>query len=287
MFIRVRYDWEERIERAEALREEHPFTRAYLNFYILLAGHQKQLYETMARRIPLQDLTWRGDPPLRSPFFMDHLKILLEIYPEFLQFVADCGTALLVDHARALQNGTGPERWQTLLMAYWDGQVEYFANEPVLIFFTKVFLQPYAELLAEAYYRPLDESGLEWTVAQGGDARCPLCGHRPQLSVMRSEGEGAKRMLLCSLCGTEWRFKRVCCPYCGEEHNERLAYHRSETFPHIRIDVCEACQQYLKAVDLTQDGRAVPVVDDLASIPLDIWAVENGYRKPEVNLIGV
>jgi formate dehydrogenase maturation protein FdhE len=38
-------------------------------------------------------------------------------------------------------------------------------------------------------------------------------------------------------------------------------------------------------VDLTRNGLADPVVDEIASIPLDLWAQEHGYAKLQVNLM--
>ena len=55
---------------------------------------------------------------------------------------------------------------------------------------------------------------------------------------------------------------------------------------HVRVDVCDTCHTYLKTVDLTKNGLGVPVVDELAAIPLDLWASDHGYRKLQVNLIG-
>jgi formate dehydrogenase maturation protein FdhE len=40
----------------------------------------------------------------------------------------------------------------------------------------------------------------------------------------------------------------------------------------------------LKALDLTKDGLAVPVVDELATVSLNLWAEENKYRKLSSNL---
>jgi formate dehydrogenase maturation protein FdhE len=40
-------------------------------------------------------------------------------------------------------------------------------------------------------------------------------------------------------------------------------------------------------VDLSEYGLAVPVVDELAALPLDVWAMEQGYRKVEPNLAGI
>jgi FdhE protein len=60
-----------------------------------------------------------------------------------------------------------------------------------------------------------------------------------------------------------------------------------EEFPHIRVEACRSCRVYLKLIDLTIDGRAVPEVDELASVVLDMWADELGYTKLQTNLFGM
>jgi formate dehydrogenase maturation protein FdhE len=40
-------------------------------------------------------------------------------------------------------------------------------------------------------------------------------------------------------------------------------------------------------VDLTKNGHAEPVVDELASAPLDLWVQERGYAKLQCNLMGM
>jgi formate dehydrogenase maturation protein FdhE len=37
---------------------------------------------------------------------------------------------------------------------------------------------------------------------------------------------------------------------------------------------------------LTKDGNAIPIVDDLAAIPLSLWAQQNGYTRIQGNLLG-
>ena len=61
----------------------------------------------------------------------------------------------------------------------------------------------------------------------------------------------------------------------------------AEEFRHMRVEACERCQGYIKTVDLTRNGHAVPVVDELAMIPLDLWAVERGFEKVHPNLLGI
>jgi hypothetical protein len=69
--------------------------------------------------------------------------------------------------------------------------------------------------------------------------------------------------------------------------NAPVRIHRDGEFPHITVEACDVCRGYRKYVDLGLDPDAVPEVDDLASVPLDLWAAAHGYRKPTVNLFGL
>jgi FdhE protein len=68
---------------------------------------------------------------------------------------------------------------------------------------------------------------------------------------------------------------------------EKLAVYSAEEFSHVRVEACDTCRYYIKTVNLTKDGRAVPVVDELATIPLNLWATEHGYVKLQNNLLGI
>ncbi len=166
-----------------------------------------------------------------------------------------------------------------------------------LVFYSRAFLQPIAEGLAERAGRskPVGRGGgngrPEPPVA--GDAvrvpaTCPRCGWPPQVALLRDEPEAkGRRLLVCGLCSTAWTFPRVRCPSCGEDEPDRLLFHESEEHPYLRIEECSTCRAYVKAVDLRREGTAVPVVDDLASPELDVWADERGLWKIARNLMGM
>ncbi len=160
-----------------------------------------------------------------------------------------------------------------LLQSAWEDDLK----DPYTRFAARVLLQPYAESLAS---RGDVQSQPESKV-------CPFCSAWPVAGVLRGEGDGAKRWLLCSLCGTEWPFRRVLCPGCGEEDKDKLPIFKAAGFDSVRVDACDACHTYLKSVDLTIDGHAVPVVDEIATVALNIWAEEHGYSKLEINLLGM
>lgn len=140
-----------------------------------------------------------------------------------------------------------------------------------------IFLQPYAEYLADSR---------EPEHLDGTPSTCPLCGGKPIVGVLRPEGDGAKKSLVCMLCAHEWAFRRIYCPACGEEREPQMAFYSAPEIAHVRVDVCDTCHTYLKSVDLTKMGLAVPIVDELATIPLDLWAREHGYEKLQMNLLG-
>jgi len=94
-------------------------------------------------------------------------------------------------------------------------------------------------------------------------------------------------MLQCGTCFTTWPFRRVLCVHCGEDDERKLGYFHSDVFDHLRVDACETCRHYVKSVDLTRLGLAVPIVDEVAGAALDVWAHERSYEKVELNLVGL
>lgn len=120
-------------------------------------------------------------------------------------------------------------------------------------------------------------------VASVHDNRCPACGEPPQCGCLRPEGHGTKFLLVCSLCSTEWPFPRAQCPACGEQ----VVFYSAERIEHLQTQVCDSCASYLHVIHLGKDPAAVPLVDEVAALAMDVWAVERGLRKIHPNLIGV
>jgi FdhE protein len=189
--------------------------------------------------------------------------------PPLLTLVEETGTPQLVQASRDLCS-KGIDYWTRFLDDFWRSRRSEIDTEA---FFAKVILQPHAELQTK----------------QTPDAGplCPICGGKPVASVLRPEGHGAKRSLLCAMCSTEWSFPRVMCPACGEQSFEKLPVHKADEFAHMRVDCCDTCRSYIKTVDLATNGLAVPQVDEIATIPLDLWARQQGYVKLELNLFGL
>jgi FdhE protein len=155
-------------------------------------------------------------------------------------------------------------------------------------FLARVVLQPYAEALRAA--AGSNDSAVHRDLETlPGQAVCPFCGGPPQVGVLHTDGgaDGGGRALVCAMCSTNWPVRRILCAHCGEEDERRLGYFHAADVDHVRIDACETCRRYLKTVDLTRLGVAVPIVDEVASGALDIWAQARGYTKVTSNLIGL
>ena len=266
-------EYEQRIERAESLAKSQPFAAEILNFYSAIAKFQKSLHAHVAADRGVQSAVAAGGS-LREKF---DIAVVLPHFRGFLHVAERNAPAPLADAARAWAL-RAPETWITELSNYWnaaglgDEEVEAFAQ-----FFPRAFLQPYAEFLGEQFPKP----NLLVTATV-----CPLCGGQPYLGVLRVEGDSGKRFLVCSFCSQEWEFRRILCPTCGEKEETKLPVYVPEQFPHLRVEACETCKNYLQCVDLTKDGHAVPIVDDIGALPLSLWAHEHGYTRPRANLLG-
>ena len=264
---RLQARFEQRVARADALAEAPSSGREPLRF---VAG----LFRVQARaatgvlgeheRAPLsgaleQDVA-RVDSPLRS----------------VLRFLAESGPVTLRE-AAASRAAEPADLFAARLRTAWTGGPDERQD-----FLSHAVLRPYAEAMVHAGVE-LDRQRTP------GSGRCPACGAPPSISFRKSmaSSDGAARFLGCGLCGTEWQTNRIRCPSCGETDPQRLSGWQSETHPAARVEACETCHRYVKSVDLTVDGLAVPEVDELRSLSLDLWAVERGYVRLEPGLAGL
>jgi FdhE protein len=247
------WSFDARIQRAVELIPKHPAAAELLSFYRELALFQKPIFQTLQARAETDACA------------------LARYFPALIELVRRHGPAGLADEGETRLTS------ELLQSAWEDGVAHMLAADPYARFFARVLLQPYAEYLAS-------RGGVQ---AQPESRTCPFCSSWPAAGVLRGEGDGAKRWLICGVCSTEWMFRRVLCWSCGEENKDKLPIYKASEFDSVRVDACDTCHTYLKSVDLTTDGHAVPMVDEIATVALNIWAEEHGYAKVETNLLGM
>jgi len=261
--------WEPRIARARALALEHRSAREALTFFAALLEYQRSLFPGAAS----------GPGPADFAEAVD-LNAAAAAVPAFLVWLERTAPPALALAAGSLRG----ERtaWGRLMRESLQRRdpEDIPACDAPKAFVVDAVLQPYAEAAARQ-----QELGRPSHRSAPRAPRCPTCGDPPCLGILREEGQGAKRTLLCGRCATEWEYLRVVCPGCGEEAFDRLPVYTAGAFSQVRVEACDACRRYLKTIDLTQDGLAVPVVDDIASLPLDLWAREHGYRRLRANVL--
>jgi formate dehydrogenase maturation protein FdhE len=262
-------EWQRRIARAEELGGVYTFAAEILRFYGAIARFQQSFSGDIAKLIAV------SVAPNGEAFARPLPAGLAGTFGSFLSVVEQNGPSPLREAARELQDSGEDSNFQ-LLEVFWNDKDNGSLPPGPNDFFARAFLQPYAELIRS-------RSTLHWS----GPAPyvCPFCKRKPGLGVLRPLGDGGQRSLVCSFCVAEWEFRRIVCPGCGEENHQKLPVYTAEELKHVRVEACDSCRTYIKTVDLTKSGRAEPVVDEMASIPLDLWAHNQGYTKLQSNLM--
>lgn len=119
---------------------------------------------------------------------------------------------------------------------------------------------------------------------------CPVCGSGPSIAYLDRPvfdeknaflaGGGGKKHLHCSLCGTDWTFRRGACPFCGEEGAGVMEILKEAgNALGERLDWCTRCKTYCPAVDL-RERDTTPDLDALAlgMLHMDMVAAKKGLQ---------
>jgi hypothetical protein len=270
-----------RRRRAEALRERHAFAADVLTLYLALLPAQEEAWAAVRESAPdLDEL---------APW------VAARVVPAVVDATVEAGPPVLRE---AVQARPGTAIHEALV-----GWLEGAELDPVDRYLARASLAPVLEALG-------DRAGAACEPVRDGEAssRCLRCGGLPQLSSLAASGESlvsGPRSLLCARCGLHWGCSRSVCPACGESEDTKLSVYAerlqgpvmsgngdrdrddgSAVFPHLRIAACATCSRYLIEVDLARDARAVPEVDELAAIPLDLYAADQRLTKITPNLMG-
>jgi formate dehydrogenase accessory protein FdhE len=266
--------WDERIARARSLGASGSPASDILVFYAKLAEYQRSVRVPSASTQPASSTR-----TFEKAIDFGAASGAVAGFLIWLQRHGPATLARQVGEWRSIE----PQRWRDLMIErVVEGEIRPDGDVEATGFVVDTVLQPYAEVAAAALHD--DRSASPATAAS---RRCPACGGAPVVAALREEGHGARRVLICGLCASEWGFPRVQCPVCEEGRFDALPVYTAGGTEHVRVDACDSCRTYIKTVDLTKDGLAVPIVDDLATLPLDLWARDRGYHRLHPNLLRV
>jgi formate dehydrogenase maturation protein FdhE len=279
--------WSERRERARELAASWPFAAEVLGFYAAVLDVQERIFEAA--------LSDRPRAEKLAAYAMERA------LGGIIEASVTNGPPAMTESVLGSFHETDLE---PMIEAWLRGE----SLAPVERYLARAATSPILEALGNEAFTPAGESD---------ERHCPTCGGLPQLSTFAPSSEDlvtARRHLVCSRCATSWPFSRMTCAGCGETETKALAVFgeigttqaeisegiiKARTdpeaarksggpaqFPHMRIDGCRSCSRYLLNVDLERNPRAVAVVDEIAAIPLSLYAAERGLSKIVPNLMG-
>jgi formate dehydrogenase maturation protein FdhE len=277
--------WAERRRRTAELRDRRPFARELLDFYAVLLSVQQDAF---------RDAVTTRPPPDRLDAYVAEL-----VMPS----IVDVTMAVGPDTLRAAAGARFDEGdLRAIVKAWLLGE----SLPPVDTFLARASTSPVLEAL--------DDRAAAAFAGGRSERTCPRCGGPPQLSYFAPAGEDlatGPRRLVCARCHASWGYARMTCAACGEDSSARLTIFSEEgtasgergsvvrglptgakpdaptaVFPHVRVEACETCKRYLLNIDLAADASAVPLVDEMTAIPLDLYARERGFSKITPNLMG-
>ncbi len=229
-----------------------------------------------------------GSPMLlRESFPYDEAQAL-ELFGVFLAMLAEVGgeaakSAATLNAALASGELKPVEVLRALISGNEETFVAWRAKLPgtprALDFLAVCSLWPSLSATAQALAPRLPEN------LPHDHGHCPLCGSLPYISLLRQK-EGL-RFGVCSFCGHEHRIRRIACPYCDEADQNKLKLFQVKEFPGVRVDVCTTCNMYVKTVDHRElDGEPLPALDDMATLALDVLALNQGFKRPTLSAWG-
>lgn len=277
----------DRRRRTRDLRARYFFAAELLDFYGALLGVQEQAYEEAISAGPAAS----------------HLVAYVaeRVVPAVVEVTVAAGPQKLREGVADRFESTDPRR---LVAAWIGGEEQGVIDRYVARAATGPVLEALGAEVASYCMGPRDAR------------HCPMCGGPPQLSYFAVASEdlaAGGRFLSCARCHAAWGYARMTCPGCGEDSSSRLPIYNEEgnasgergsvvrglegrlgdhrkdnkaVFPHVRIEACESCRHYLLNIDLLTDHAAIPMVDELAALPLDLYARDKGFSKITTNLMG-
>ena len=113
-----------------------------------------------------------------------------------------------------------------------------------------------------------------------GEGYCPVCGSWPAFAEVR--GIERSRCLRCGRCGAAWHAHTLRCPYCGtNDHHQLVALVPEKGGAQAVIEACRRCLGYVKTFTRLQGcAPGAVMLEDLATVDLDVAALEQGYARP-------
>lgn len=137
-------------------------------------------------------------------------------------------------------------------------------------------LAPFAYLL-QCRALPADHAAIAEASRAWDRGFCLACGSWPAIV----EASGGANLLRCSFCAAAWQLSSYRCIYCGSDSERFITAAPDPEHASRRLQLCGECGGYVKAIEVpTPTEFPLVAVEDLASMDLDLVAIERKYLRP-------
>lgn len=227
--------------------------------------------------VPVRSSTLSGAPALEGAAVTIPGKLAGGFFERLAAAAARAGTPKLVAAAGALRAGTDPAALFQASLTQDLRQVDEIASSSGV---DPDALEAIVTLVALPF---LQACGRRWSGSNSpawAEGYCQICGSWPSFAEMR--GVERSRFHRCGRCGGEWYAQILQCVYCRTtEHEELVALVPEQAGGKGTLDACRRCKGYVKAFTRLQGcAPSAVMLHDLASVDLDVAALEAGYTRP-------
>ncbi|NWF93815.1 MAG: formate dehydrogenase accessory protein FdhE [Syntrophaceae bacterium] len=271
-------------KRIQHLKKKRPGYTEILNFYQQVREEQEKIKDSLKVEPVHLKKEWKELLAREGFSMLERKDFPVDLEASSLLFHSLCNIAKeatphMAEQVEKIREVISQKRFD--LKKVFTGEIEGEKVADQFEMDRKVFLFLLHESLKPSLEEGVKRLGQEVDAETWLKGHCPICGSLPSFALLK--GEGGKRYLLCSYCGFEWRIDRLSCPFCGNKERGSLQYFYAEGEEAYRIDLCEKCHQYIKTIDLRKIEECEPILEDVATLHLDILASQKGYNRPVPN----
>ncbi len=270
------------LEKIDRLIQQKPMYKEALSVYRELLGFLDEIQPEIAyeeKDASVRDIKTREGFPLfsRGDLPIDHEGAAL-LFQRLLKHLSHTKRKDRESLEKALKRVQGEPNWvREVINVFLSGDEARIATMAQEVMLSPMVVKFLASMALQPSMRSLRESAAEgirdstWNYGY-----CPLCGSSPDMAYFSDEG---KRFLHCELCGQEWHYPRLKCPFCSEERARKLGYFTSEEEEGYRVDFCKKCKRYIKTLDMRLIESPAPLeLENLVTLHLDMLAHKQGFK---------
>ncbi|NPV92234.1 MAG: formate dehydrogenase accessory protein FdhE [Firmicutes bacterium] len=252
------------IDLQDRLLELHPRIEAYIN--------EEQMNEFLGKkRFWMQLLPFPLDPVRFNQDYLETAGFIIEARPKVVGSISAISALVGRLPIEELAEKALRLDMEYLAKTAEDGGVP----AELFVFMLQNAIRPQIRAWAEGLPKLNDRDNWQ-------QPYCPVCGQEAIISRIRP-GDG-QRSLFCGHCFTEWDYRHLACPHCGNDEHESINIIEIEGDRFNTIYACNKCRGYVKTLNERHGGKAGNLFTEGArTFYLDMLAEREGYNNRRIN----